>query len=310
MDQVSKIDSGAIGEGGLSGGILNMKMSETLEEFRRSMVVKGSRLKHTTEKYDQIMRRFIAFTGDLVIGELRVGDFGKFKYDMVIRKKKSSTIATAMSVFCKYAAFLRDHHFVKDLDIEEIRMMRPKVHQTSPEALERWAIDKLMEEATDIEDLALVHLLFYTGIRIDELLNLKEVNIREHETQGEGGPVTTKWIEVMGKGNKPREIPLSLSAEQTLMRYLRYLGDKHTGGFERLFPHSYSTYWRRLRKLGEKAGVKVSPHVLRHSFGVELLNRGEDLRRIADLMGHSDMNTTMRYTAVKDRSKIDAVNKL
>jgi integrase/recombinase XerD len=94
------------------------------------------------------------------------------------------------------------------------------------------------------------------------------------------------------------------------MRYLRYLGDKHTGGFERLFPHLYSTYWRRLKKLGEKAGVKVSPHVLRHSFGVELLDRGEDLRRITDLMGHTDMNTTMRYTTVKDKSKIDAVNKL
>jgi integrase/recombinase XerD len=193
-----------------------MKLSETLEEFRCSMVVKGSRLQHTTEKYDQIVRRFIAFTGDRVIGELRVGDFGKFKYDMVLRKKKSSTIATAMSVFCKYAAFLRDHHLVKDLDIEEISMMRPKVHQTSPEALERWEIDKLMEEATDIEDLALVHLLFYTGVRIDELLNLKEVNIREHETQGEGGPVTTKWIEVIGEGQQAqRNIPFAERREDT-----------------------------------------------------------------------------------------------
>jgi site-specific recombinase XerD len=147
-----------------------------------------------------------------VIGELRVADFGKFKDDMILRKKKSSTIATAISVFCKYAAFLRDHHFVKDLDIEEIRMMRPRVYHSSPEALEKWEIDKLFEVAADIEDRALVHLLFYTGIRIDELLNLKEVNIREHATQGEGGPVTAKWIEVIGKGNKPREISLSVSA--------------------------------------------------------------------------------------------------
>ena len=267
-----------------------MMISETLEGFARSMVVKGSRLPKTTSKYEQIMRRFIDICGDKAIHELKVEDFGKFKYDMVVSKKKSSTIATTMSVFCKYAAFLRDHHSVKDLDIEEIRMMRPKVHQTSPEALERWEIDKLFEAAADIEDRALVHLLFYTGVRIDELLNLKEANIHEHEAQGEGGAsVTTKWIEVIGKGAKPREIPLSASAELTLGRYLRYMGDKHAGGFEKLFPHSYSTYWRRLKKLGEKAGVKVSPHVLRHSFGCELLDRGEDLRRIADLMGHSDM---------------------
>ena len=267
-----------------------MMISETLEGFVRSMVVKGSRLPKTTSKYEQIMRRFIDISGDRAVHELKVEDFGKFKYHMVIGKKKSSTIATTMSVFCKYAAFLRDHHSVKDLDIEEIRMMRPTVHQTSPEALERWEIEKLFEAASDIEDCALVHLLFYTGVRIDELLSLREANIREHEAQGEGGAsVTTKWIEVIGKGAKPRKIPLSASAELTLVRYLRYMGDKHAGGFERLFPSSYSTYWRRLKKLGEKAGVKVSPHVLRHSFGCELLDRGEDLRRIADLMGHSDM---------------------
>lgn len=88
-----------------------------------------------------------------------------------------------MSVFCKYAFFLRDAYSVKDLDIEEIRMMRPKVHQISPEALEKWEIDKLFEAAVDIEGRALVHLLFYIGVRIDELLQLKEANIREHEVQ-------------------------------------------------------------------------------------------------------------------------------
>ena len=62
--------------------------------------------------------------------------------------------------------------------------------------------------------------------------------------------------------------------------------------------------------MGEQAKVEVSPHVLRHSFGVELIDKGENIRRVAELMGHSDMNTTMRYTAVKDKSKIDAVNKL
>lgn len=62
--------------------------------------------------------------------------------------------------------------------------------------------------------------------------------------------------------------------------------------------------------MGEQANVKVSPHVLRHSFGVELIDKGENIRRVAELMGHSDMNTTMRYTAVKDKSKIDAVNRL
>ena len=123
-----------------------MRLSETLESFARSMVVKCSRLPKTTSKYEQIMRQFIVFSADKAIHELKVEDFGKFKYDMVVGKKKSSTIATTMSVFCKYAVFLRDHHSVKDLDIEEIRMMRPKVHQTSPEALERWEIEKLLRQ--------------------------------------------------------------------------------------------------------------------------------------------------------------------
>lgn len=106
MRQGKTSDFTAFGES--PGDLFNVRISETLERFSRSMVVTGSRLPKTTAKYEQIMRRFIGFAGDKVIGELKVGDFGKFKYDMVVSKKKSSTIATAMSVFCKYASFLKD----------------------------------------------------------------------------------------------------------------------------------------------------------------------------------------------------------
>ena len=186
----------------------------------------------------------------------------------MLKKMKTSTVATAVSIFSKYASYLKRDHLVQDLDIEEIRMMRPKVHQTSPEALEKWEVEKLYEAATDIEDKALVHLLFYTGVRIGELLKLRAENICDRTVQNEDGRQETTWIEVLGKGNKPREIPFSINAPQILRRYLRYLGDENPNGFERLFPRSYSTYWRRLQHLGEQANVKVSPHVLRHSFGV------------------------------------------
>ena len=287
-----------------------MRLSETLDDFKRSMVVSGSRLPNTTEKYERIMRQFINVVGDKEIHELRVGDFGDFKYGMVLKKMKTSTVATAVSVFSKYASYLKRDHSVKDLDIEEIRMMRPKVHQTSPEALEKWEVEKLYEAATDIGDKALVHLLFYTGVRISELLKLRAENICDRTVQSEDSRQQTTWIEVVGKGEKPREIPLSINAEQILRKYMTYLDAKNPDGYRRLFPRSYSTYWRRLQHLGEQANVKVSPHVLRHSFGVELIDKGENIRRVAELMGHSDMNTTMRYTAVKDKSKVDAVNKL
>ena len=94
---------------------------------------------------------------------------------------------------------------------------------------------------------------------------------------------------MVGKGEKPREIPLSINAEQILRKYMIYLDAKNPDGFGRLFPRSYSTYWRRLQRLGEQSGVKVSPHVLRHSFGVELIDRGENIHMVAELMGHSNM---------------------
>ena len=130
----------------------------------------------------------------------------------MLKKMKTSTVATAVSIFSKYASYLKRDHLVQDLDIEEIRMMRPKVHQTSPEALEKWEVEKLYEAATDIEDKALVHLLFYTGVRIGELLKLRAENICDRTVQNEDGRQETTWIEVLEKGNKPREIPLSVNA--------------------------------------------------------------------------------------------------
>lgn len=66
-----------------------MRISETLDGFSRSMVVKGSMLPRTTDKYEQIMRRFVGFAGDKVINELEVGDFWKFKYDMSSAKRRA-----------------------------------------------------------------------------------------------------------------------------------------------------------------------------------------------------------------------------
>lgn len=92
MSKGKTIDFKAFGEGQVQRDLLNVRISETLEEFSRSMVVKGSRVPKTTAKYDQIMRRFIGFAGDQGIHELQVEDFGKFKYKSRQEKEEVAKI--------------------------------------------------------------------------------------------------------------------------------------------------------------------------------------------------------------------------
>jgi len=114
---------------------------------------------------------------------------------------------------------------------------------------------------------------------------------------------------IKGKGNKERIIPLNDDIKTTIKRYIEFLKFKNPKA-TKLFSYSYSTLWYRLKKIAKRAGITVHPHVMRHTFATTLLSKGVDIRVIADIMGHADVSSTMRYTKVKPQLAVEAVNKL
>lgn len=157
------------------------------------------------------------------------------------------------------------------------------------------------EQPARIRRLALIELLYATGMRVSELVSLP-VKVLTQEG---------RFLLVRGKGNKERLVPLSRTAIEALARYGRIrASDPAHADSPFLFPASSreghlprQVFARDLKDLAVRAGLSanaVSPHVLRHAFASHLLGNGADLRAVQELLGHSDISTTQIYTHVLD----------
>jgi site-specific recombinase XerD len=285
-----------------------VKISETEQDFDKFLRVHGKILTtDSRKKYWKIMKQFVAFTEDKEIHDIAVADFGNFKDRCYLSGNKSSTIATALSIFVKYALYLKADHGI-NLDTQEMKNMRPIVEQDSPQYINRDAVTSLVMVAKRDEDVAIVELLFNTGIRIQELTGILLKDITDRTVTIHDIPTIEHWLKVRGKGRKKRDIPLNSVAYQALSIHLENL--KETDLSVRIFKKTYACYFKRLKRMGRITGIKISPHVLRHSFGTALNEKDISLRNIADLMGHESMTTTVRYTKVMDKAKVAAVNAL
>lgn len=148
----------------------------------------------------------------------------------------------------------------------------------------REIVDLLIETADEGHDRMTVKTLFMAGLRISELLKLKTEDIEQ------------SGIRVVGKGNKERYIPIP---DRAFMAELQEYARDTKG---RLFPQKYFAYWLLLRRLCLEAHVEiVSPHTLRHSRAVDLLNRGLSLGGLQSFLGHEQAATTLIYARLTQR---------
>jgi len=166
-----------------------------------------------------------------------------------------------------------------DLDPKEFISAEKRL----PRYLARDQVNHLIDCAGDEHEKMFVQTMFITGIRIAELMSLTRKSV---EPDG---------IRIIGKGDKERVVPI---LNKTFRQELAEYAAKHTG---KLFPETYYNYWLMLRKLCLKAGVPmVSPHTLRHSAAVDLINRGLPLGGVQRLLGHTQEATTLIYARLTE----------
>lgn len=206
----------------------------------------------------------------------------------------SSSIARALialKVFCRflYREKLMDQDIGKGFD-------SPKLWQLLPEVLTIEEVDSLLaaadqSSATGMRDRAILEVLYATGIRVSELCSLTIYAVDDLS------------VKVMGKGKKERVVPIGMPALKAIDRYL---GMREHCLSEILFltekgkPLDRIAVWRMVKRYARRAGIAkpISPHTLRHSFATHLLENGADLRVIQEMLGHSSIATTDRYTHV------------
>ncbi len=180
----------------------------------------------------------------------------------------------------------------------------PKLGRSLPKALSETEVVALIsapaaDTPAGLRDRAMVELMYATGLRVSELVNLPAtaLNLRQGV------------VRVMGKGSKERLVPLGEEAQHWLETYLAHARPALAGGrapTARFLGRagaalSRQQFWNVVKRLASAAGIdpaRVSPHGLRHSFATHLLNHGADLRALQMLLGHSSLSTTQIYTLV------------
>ena len=214
------------------------------------------------------------------------------------------------SVVRKISSIKSFYNYLSEESIYEINLdiERPKFYKKLPNVLTIDEVDKLLdiklESPFDYRNKAMLELMYATGLRVSELINLTPLNI----------DLDKKIVRCFGKGNKERIVPIGDTAIKYLTKYLNEYRDSMTKRTicDNLFLNNHGKkltrqgFFKILKKQAEIKGIKenITPHMLRHSFATHLLNNGADLRSIQLMLGHENISTTGIYTNVsKDKIK-------
>ncbi|MEA5456523.1 tyrosine recombinase XerC [Sinomonas sp. JGH33] len=282
-------------------------MREPLEGFLRHLELGRGRSPHTVRAYEGDLVSMLGAAEQDGAGALKDIDLAKLRRWLGRQSESGlsrSTLARRTAAVRSFTAWaVREGLLETD---PALRLGSPKRHQHLPEVLHAEQTRRMLSglaEAADggdpvaVRDVALVELLYATGIRVSELvgLDIDDVDL---------GALT---IRVLGKGNKERTVPFGLPAANALVRWLgarRALVIANSGSALFLGRRGGRLGQRQAREtvdsalhgLGDTAAS--GPHALRHTAATHLLDGGADLRSVQELLGHSSLATTQLYTHV------------
>ncbi|MFN4196521.1 MAG: tyrosine-type recombinase/integrase [Caldimicrobium sp.] len=281
-----------------------IEIDNLIEEFIQYLAKEKNYSEHTLRAYGIDLREFKNFLRErgLCLENLSTSLVRQYFLYLKGTNLKASTLGRKISTLRSFLKFLLKRDFLK-------KNLLPKIyfktfHSYLPfvplEEEINQLIDKIpVEDFKFLRTRVIFELLYGSGLRISELVNLKlsDLNLEQN------------FIKVMGKGAKERIVPLSIKAKQVLISYLKerdkflkeikkesnYLFLNRRGG--RL---SERWVFEIVKKEGQKIGLfKLHPHALRHAFATHLLNAGMDIRAIQALLGHKALITTQKYTKVQ-----------
>ena len=276
----------------------NIELSKNIENYLNYLLYERKLSKNTYESYRYNIIKINKYF-DKDITYLNEDDIRTFLYNS---KESSKTNAHYLAALKSFYEYMQDLEVIKKSPCENIKS--PKIEKNLPKYITFDEINRLLDidlrKPIDYRNKAMLELLYATGMRISELLNLTLSNINIDDAS----------VKVMGKGSKERFIPISDVTIKYLQEYINvyrnlilntktsdYLFINYTGN-----KMSRQGFFKILKELAEKCNIDkdISPHILRHSFATHLLNNGADLRVIQELLGHENISTTEIYSHISN----------
>lgn len=292
-----------------------MFISEALTDFLEHLEVEGGRSPKTIANYQLYLERFIDFAGDITVDKITSEVIRRYR--LWLNRYKNETTNEELSLITQSYHLIALRGFLTYLSRRNItslaadKIILPKTARKQVTFLQYDEVVRMVNQIpTDTEaglrDRAIVELLFSSGLRVSELVNLNRDHIN----------LSRREFMVRGKGQKDRPVFISKSAAEHVSSYLDARTDSLpalflsysrrsavpnlSGDYRRLSARSIQ---RMISQYARLAGITkhVSPHTMRHSFATDLLMNGADLRSVQSLLGHSNISTTQVYIHVTDQ---------
>lgn len=293
-----------------------MENSNFIEKFIEFIKLEKGLSENTVSAYKRDITQYFSFLEKIGknIHTVTPQDITEFLWKLKEKNLKSTSIYRKSSCITQFHKFLLLEDITKNNPIEFLA--KPKLQRKLPQVLTVEEVEKILNfipknKFNDIRNKAMVEVLYATGMRVSELVNLKFDQI----------DLTNKYIRVIGKGNKERIVLLNNKSIQALKEWVKIrekkFSKKNLGGYDNYVflsklgkPISRIDFWEQLKNYVKQAGItkNVSPHTLRHSFATHMLKYGADLRVVQELLGHADISTTQIYTHI-DKQHLKEIHK-
>ncbi len=275
-----------------------------LEAFLDYLNLQRGFSKNTIESYENDL---LPFAQEMLKKNIKIESLSKKEIISYIELRRrrgfsSRTQARFLSALRSFYKFLQFQKWIDSNPPEEVDT--PKILKSLPRFLSYEEVEELLSSPNEstqngIRDKAMLELLYATGLRVSELINLKLNQIIKD----------IPLIKVFGKGSKERLVPVTEKAMDFLEKYIKEVREKiNKYSIDYVFlnnwgkPFTRQRFFQIIKDYAKKAGIKkqISPHILRHSFATHLLENGADLKSLQMLLGHSDISTTQIYTHITE----------
>ena len=289
-----------------------MEIAPTINSFLTHVRVEKGLSTNTVAAYRRDLVKFESYVKKrkLALESATRDDIVDFLASLFHQKLESRTVARHLVTLRNFFRFALTQELITS--DPTLNLESPKIRRTLPGYLRLEEIERLLAQPDDktligLRDRAMLDVLYSTGLRVSELINLRVMDI----DRGVG------CIRCIGKGDKERIVPIGKKALALVERYLRDSRPQLAPAGKQvssptLFINKRGNrlsrvgVWKILSAYGRRAGLRVAltPHMLRHSFATHLLEGGADLRSVQLMLGHSDISTTQIYThVVEERLK-------
>jgi|TARA_B100000003_G_scaffold55284_1_gene48865 integrase/recombinase XerD len=282
--------------------------------FLNSLIIEKGLSKNTIQSYESDIYQLYQWNiskNKKRITEIKKIDTSQYISYLFSQNLKSTSVNRKISSLKTFFNFLLKK---KLIDVNPFAdQIMPKKPISLPKSISEDDVVKLLDapkpdSLIGLRDKAMLELLYASGVRISELVNIKFSDL----------DLERNIIKVFGKGSKERLVPFGEDAAQCISAYIdERKKNKDIASIKYIFLNnrgskiSRHAFWHRLKEYCLEIGLKrdISPHTLRHAFATHLLNRGADLRSVQVLLGHSDLSTTQIYTHIAKQRLSELVKK-